>query len=97
MAKVGYLYVRRGRWEDKQLIPEGYLQASIRTQVDPGGSMVVSDTSGYLWWVSSVGPHASCYAIGYGGQTIYMIPDLDVVLVTTARWAANVSTRTRSH
>lgn len=86
MAKVGYLSVRRGRWEDKQLIPEGYLQASIRTQVDPGGSMVVSDTYGYLWWVSSVGPHASCYAIGYGGQTIYVIPDLDVVLVTTARW-----------
>ncbi len=86
MAKVGYLYLRRGRWEDTQLIPEEYLEASTRTQVFPGGSAVISDTYGYLWWVSTVGPYASYYAIGYGGQTIYVIPALDVVLVTTARW-----------
>ncbi len=47
--------------------------------------MVVPDTYGYLWWVSTVGPYASFYALGYGGQTIYVIPALDVVLVTTAR------------
>ncbi len=86
MAKVGYLYLRQGRWEDTQLIPEEYLEASTRTQVFPGDSAVISDTYGYLWWVSTVGPYASYYAIGYGGQTIYVIPDLDIVLVTTARW-----------
>ncbi len=86
MAKVGYLYLRRGRWEGQQLIPHEYLEASTRTQVVPGVSMVVPDTYGYLWWVSTVGPYASFYALGYGGQTIYVIPALDVVLVTTARW-----------
>ena len=86
MAKVGYLYLRRGQWEGKQLIPEAYLQASTHTQVVPGNSVVIPDTYGYLWWVSTVGPHASFYALGYGGQTIYVIPALDVVLVTTARW-----------
>ncbi len=85
MAKVGYLYLRRGRWEGQQLIPHEYLEASTRTQVVPGVSMVVPDTYGYLWWVSTVGPYASFYALGYGGQTIYVIPALDVVLVTTAR------------
>jgi len=86
MAKVGYLYLRRGQWEGKQLIPEEYLQASTRIQVVPGISVVVPDAYGYLWWISSVGPSASFYALGYGGQTIYMIPNLDMVLVTTARW-----------
>ncbi len=86
MAKVGYLYLRRGRWEGQQLIPHEYLEASTRTQVVPGASVGVPDTYGYLWWISTVGPYASFYAIGYGGQTIYVIPDLDVVLVTTARW-----------
>ena len=83
MAKVGYLYLRQGRWAGQQLIPHKYLEASTRTQVVPGG---VPDTYGYLWWVSTVGPYASFYALGYGGQTIYVIPDLDVILVTTARW-----------
>jgi CubicO group peptidase (beta-lactamase class C family) len=86
LAKVGYLYLRRGRWEDTLLIQEEYLEASTCTQVFPGGSVVVPDTYGYLWWVSTVGPYASFYAIGYGGQTIYVIPALDVVLITTARW-----------
>ncbi len=31
-------------------------------------------------------PFVVSNAIGYGGQTIYVIPALDVVLVTTARW-----------
>jgi CubicO group peptidase (beta-lactamase class C family) len=86
MAKVGYLYLRRGRWDGAQLIPEEYLEASTPTQVFSGGSAVISDTYGYLWWVSTIGLYASYYAIGYGGQTIYVIPALDVVLVTTARW-----------
>jgi len=84
--KVGYLYLRRGRWKDTHLIPEDYLEASICAQVLPGNSVVVPDTYSYLWWVSTVGPYASYYALGYGGQTIYVIPALDVVLVTTARW-----------
>ncbi len=86
MAKVGILYLREGRWEGQQLIQHEYLEASTHTQVITGVSTVVPDTYGYLWWVSTAGPYASFYAIGYGGQTIYVIPDLDVVLVTTARW-----------
>jgi CubicO group peptidase (beta-lactamase class C family) len=86
MAKIGCLYLRRGRWEGQQLLPEEYVKDSSRTQVTPNGGVVVPDTYGYLWWVSTVGPYASYYAIGYGGQTIYVIPALDVVLVTTARW-----------
>jgi CubicO group peptidase (beta-lactamase class C family) len=86
LAKIGYLYLRRGHWEGQQLLPEEYVKDSSRTQVNPNGGFVVPDTYGYLWWVSTIGPYASYYAIGYGGQTIYVIPALDVVLVTTARW-----------
>jgi CubicO group peptidase (beta-lactamase class C family) len=86
LAQIGYLYLRRGRWEGQQLLPEEYVKDSSRTQVTPNGVVVVPDTYGYLWWVSTVGPYASFYAIGYGGQTIYVIPALDVVLVTTVRW-----------
>ncbi len=93
MAKVGYLYLRRGVWDGEQIIPEEYLEASIHTQVSTGISAVadpnvtLSETYGYLWWVSTVGPYTSFFALGYGGQTIYVIPELDVVLVTAAQWA----------
>jgi len=86
LAKIGYLYLRRGCWDGQHLIPEKYVEDSSRTQVTPNGGVVVPDTYGYLWWVSTAGPYASFYALGYGGQTIYVIPALDVVLVTTAQW-----------
>jgi CubicO group peptidase (beta-lactamase class C family) len=92
MAKFGSLYVQRGQWDGEQIIPEEYVEASTHTQVSGGISMgaglptVLSETYGYLWWVSSIGPYPSFFALGFGGQTIYVIPDLEVVLVTTARW-----------
>ncbi len=92
MAKFGYLYLRGAVWGGEQIIPEEYLEASIHTQVSTGISAVagpnatLSETYGYLWWVSRVGPYTSFFALGYGGQTIYVIPELDVVLVTAAQW-----------
>lgn len=91
MAKLGLLYAQQGLWHGKPIIPAEYIAASGRTQVasgirvgaDPG--LALPDTYGYLWWVSTIGSYASFYALGYGGQTIYLIPDLDIVLVITAR------------
>ncbi|MGH2496165.1 MAG: serine hydrolase domain-containing protein [Ktedonobacteraceae bacterium] len=91
MAKIGNLYLRRGRQAGEQIIPEEYLDTATHTQVFTGIDVIAdpnevfSDTYGYLWWISTVGPYTSFYALGYGGQTIYVIPALDVVLVTTAR------------
>lgn len=96
MAKFGSLYLQRGHWDGEPIIPEEYLEASIHTQVSTGisvvadPSVVLTDTYGYLWWISTVGPYVSFFAVGYGGQTIYVIPDLDVVLVTTARCDVSV-------
>ncbi len=90
MAKFGSLYIQQGHWDTMPIIPVEYVNASVRTQVSSGISVgadpgtVISDTYGYLWWISSIGPYASFFALGYGGQTIYVIPDLDIVLVTTA-------------
>jgi len=85
MAKVGSLYLRKGNWEGRQLMPAEYVEASTRTQVRPADGAFASATYGYLWWVTMVGPYASFYALGYGGQLICVIPALEVVFVTTAR------------
>lgn len=85
LAKVGYLYLRRGRWEEHQLIAEDYLEASTRTQIIPKDGEFAAATYGYLWWVKTIGHYPSFYALGYGGQLICVIPAIDVIMVTTAR------------
>ena len=35
MAKIGYLYVNEGRWQERQVLPAAWVMASTRPQVSP--------------------------------------------------------------
>ena len=50
---------------------------------------------GYLWWVHEIGDYDACFAWGYGGQYIFVLPGLDLVLVTTS--SPDVSDERRGH
>jgi len=81
MAKIGYLYMRNGMWEGKQLLPPAWIDkvnhATIDTYVEPGLRY-----SNCFWAL----PEKHVYmAWGYRGQVIMVFPDLDVVAVTTGR------------
>jgi CubicO group peptidase (beta-lactamase class C family) len=83
MAKVGYLYLRDGQWEDTQILPPGWAAASATPHVD-SPRMVdtqIADGYGYQWWVDGAGYYM---ALGAGGQTIFVQPDLDLVAVLTS-------------
>ena len=81
MAKFGYLYLNGGRWDGEAIIPEWFVRES--TQKHSEGGNPEPAAYGYLWWVMhSVQPAAYC-AAGYGGQYIIVIPDHDLVIVTT--------------
>jgi CubicO group peptidase (beta-lactamase class C family) len=76
MAKVGSLYLRDGRWQGKQIVPEWYVRDSIR----PHQRADESDY-GYMWWVPkplrTPGPY---FAAGYGGQLVFVAPLLEAVI-----------------
>jgi CubicO group peptidase (beta-lactamase class C family) len=86
MAKIGYLYLQDGRWEGRQIMPRGYVRASTREQVQTyyspaGGPEGGPAGYGYLWWMREVRGYRAFYAAGSGGQLIYVIPELDLVVV----------------
>jgi CubicO group peptidase (beta-lactamase class C family) len=83
MAKFGYLYLQEGYWEDQQLIPRAYVQASIRTHNSGGGPE--SDGYGLLWWITTLGGHTAFYAAGIGGQFIFVVPAFDLVVVISSK------------
>ena len=49
---------------------------------------------GWLWWVGEEGGHHAFRAQGYGGQYIYIVPDLDLVTVVTSDPEAGLSPST---
>jgi CubicO group peptidase (beta-lactamase class C family) len=82
LAKFGYLYLNGGRWDTTQVIPAGYVAASTRPHSTPPPDGP-GESYGYQWWVTSQAGHASFLAVGFGGQRIRVVPDLDLVVVIT--------------
>jgi CubicO group peptidase (beta-lactamase class C family) len=80
MARFGYLYLNQGYWDGQQLISPEWIQQSTSSQIDTGGG----DDYGYLWWVHPWPDQPAFEALGYGGQSIYVAPSLDLVVVVTS-------------
>jgi CubicO group peptidase (beta-lactamase class C family) len=82
-AKFGYIFLNKGRWQEQQVVPEKWVEESTRQHLD------IDDDSGfgYLWRTGSFTvngrtiPHF--FAAGYGGQTIHIVPELDLMIVVT--------------
>jgi CubicO group peptidase (beta-lactamase class C family) len=79
MAKLGYLWLHNGRWEDKQIIPAEYLAEALTSHVnvEPGINY------GYGMWLYPGHTPVDFEANGTGGQRITVIPSLDMVEVMT--------------
>ncbi len=93
MIRFGELYENDGRIGDRQVIPKAWVD---RTDVGVGRSRWGSDREyGLGFWIRDFGRYKSFYAWGYGGQFIFIVPDLDLVVVTTSR--SDVSRDRRDH
>ena len=77
MAKLGQLYLQRGKWNGQQLVSEYWIEIStarhLKTQ---------NDTYGYQLWMEQR-PGSFEYN-GMLGQNVIIYPDMDMVLVTNA-------------
>ena len=93
MVRFGELYENNGRVGDRQLIAREWVE---KADDGVGRSRWGSDREyGYGFWIRDFGRYKSFYAWGYGGQFIFVIPDLDLVVVTTSR--SDVSRERRDH
>jgi hypothetical protein len=76
MVRLGQLYLGDGVWEGRRLLPEGWVAEATRRHVS---AAPMGDGYGYLWWVPAAGGYQ---ALGLGGQSVLVRPDLDLVVVT---------------
>lgn len=82
IAKLGYLYLNDGLWEKCRLISTEYIQESTSEQVY--GNFPENSPYGYLWWVNNIENHKAFHAGGFGGQVLYVVPDLKLIFVITS-------------
>ena len=85
LARFGLLYLRGGQWRDRQVVPREWIAESTRAYSNVGQA----GGYGYLWWVSSGGPHVTSAffkgevfsARGAGGHYILVVPYVNLVIV----------------
>jgi CubicO group peptidase (beta-lactamase class C family) len=92
MLTFGELYLNRGRANGRQVVPEPWIDRSF---VSRARSYWSDQEYGYGWWIRALGGHRAYYAWGFGGQYIFVVPDLELVVVTTS--ASTVAEDRRSH
>jgi CubicO group peptidase (beta-lactamase class C family) len=92
MVAFGELYLREGRIDGRQILPERWIE---RSWVGRGRSSWSGQMYGYGWWIRDLAGRRAYYAWGFGGQYIFVIPELDLVVVTTS--SPTVAEDRRSH
>jgi CubicO group peptidase (beta-lactamase class C family) len=81
MAKLGYLYLMEGKWEDQQIVPREWTIQATRPQVVFPHYMSVYSGYGYQWWDLFWG--RGYVARGSNQQNIFVLPDIDMMVITT--------------
>lgn len=79
MAKLGQLYLNKGRWNGQQLVSEEWVETSTQKHVESG-----DDTFGYGYQIWMEERQGSFEFNGMLGQNVVVYPDMDMVIVTNA-------------
>lgn len=85
MAKIGYLYLNGGVWDNQQIISKEWIVNATKAHVDFGDNKGYYGTQeegygyGYQWWTMT----EYFSAIGAGGQQILVVPQENLVIVFT--------------
>lgn len=82
-ARFGYLFLRRGQWKGKQLLSDRWITLATTPAA-------IRPVYGFLWWLNTdrrqyaAATPRSFFALGAGGNVIWIAPEHDLVVVL--RW-----------
>ena len=92
MLKIGQLYLDGGMYDGRRILDDSWIDASWTRYSNSDNSAYFPEPGwghGYQWWIARLedlsGREFSIYfASGWGGQVVFIVPDLGLVVVTTA-------------
>ncbi|RBQ05303.1 serine hydrolase domain-containing protein [Pedobacter miscanthi] len=85
-AKIGRLYLNKGRYNGKQIVPENWVNQSVNIGTEKPASAKGWQKSAhhYLWWVPQEGDKGDYAAEGMLGQRLYVDPKTNTIIVQFA-------------
>ncbi len=84
IARFGQLFLQKGKWDDKQLVPESWVQEVSRFQVDNAPAEYPDWAQGYGYQFWRCSPSGVYRGDGAFGQFCIIMPEEDAVISITA-------------
>lgn len=81
LLAFGRLYLQDGVWNGERILSSEWIRDSWGSY---GRSPWNGNQYGYFWWNRQLAGERAWFAWGYGGQFVFVIPRLDLVIATTA-------------
>jgi len=81
LLRFGEMYRQGGVWQGRRVLPESWIEASWTPRAR---SPFTGHAYGYGWFLAAARGHPVAYAWGYGGQMVYVVPDLALTVVMTS-------------
>jgi CubicO group peptidase (beta-lactamase class C family) len=96
LAKIGQLYLDKGKWGEQQVVPESWVTESTKNWI----ANDQTEHYGFQWWlrpltgVDGHNPQTNdiYFGSGFGGQLLYVVPKLDIVVVFQGNCTVNADT-----
>jgi CubicO group peptidase (beta-lactamase class C family) len=89
MIKLGRLFLDGGTWQGRLVLSEGWVAESTAWHNDTGEAIPWGSGYGYLWWLgrdSRTGLEFK-FAVGYGGQFIFVVPARNTTIAAATTWS----------
>ena len=89
MVKIGSMMLNKGKWNGKQIVSEEWVSKCSKPFFGNNGIKVPGEDLGtlgygYTWWIKQYREYGRMFcALGWGGQKIIVLPDLNTVVVFT--------------
>ncbi|QIL39903.1 serine hydrolase [Pedobacter sp. HDW13] len=85
-AKIGRLYLNKGKYNSQQLVPEDWVNQSVNIGTEKPASAKGWQQSAhhYLWWIPQAGENGDYAAEGMLGQRLYIDPKTNTIIVQFA-------------
>lgn len=80
MVTLGLLHLDGGQWQGSQVVSADWVATSTTNRLAEGDSAA---GYGYQWWVFESAGHPAYAAVGFAGQLIQIVPDLDLVVAVS--------------
>lgn len=81
LLAFGEMYRNDGRWAGEQIVPAEWVAESWQPRTRSAFS---GEQYGYSWFIRELAGYDTYYAWGYGGQMLYILPELKMTAVITS-------------